>query len=252
MAHNKENTAIFLYEEDPMFREILSALVKALEYPIVLNLEASEGMPEHLERHLGTSICLIGLSRDDQQQQGLALAQTLREYPSFVPIIFLAKIYNEGVYTICRPFRPSAFLNKEISSFKLQLALEQAFLHKHNEAQTLLKQPPPSFPRSNPFFFKTAEGFITIPEKQILYFFSSAKNTYARTAQHTYDTQVPLQILEPALQENFIRIHKSYLINVNHIETIHPNESAITIGNETLPIGYAFRKTFFNRLRMLR
>ena len=252
MAHNKENTAIFLYEEDPVFREVLGALVKALGYPIALSMDASKHASDPLDKPLGASVCLIGLNKGGQQQQGLALAQRLREYPSFIPIIFLAETYNEDVYALCRPFRPSAFLNKEVSGFKLQLALEQAFLHKHNEEQIFSKKNNASPSPSPPCFFKTAEGFITIPEKQILYFYSSTKNTYARTPQQTYDTQVPLQILEPALQKNFIRIHKSYLININHIETILPNEGIVTIGNETLPIGYAFRKIFFNRIKMLR
>ena len=50
--------------------------------------------------------------------------------------------------------------------------------------------------------------------------------------------------LEEALPpKGFIRIHKSYLISVDKINSIVRNH--VKIGNESLPIGDSYRKEFF-------
>jgi DNA-binding LytR/AlgR family response regulator len=38
---------------------------------------------------------------------------------------------------------------------------------------------------------------------------------------------------------NFVRVHRSYIVALAQVETISRNE--ITIGNTTLPIGHAYR-----------
>lgn len=44
-------------------------------------------------------------------------------------------------------------------------------------------------------------------------------------------------------EERFLRVHRSYIVSLLHLETISRNE--ISIGKKTVPIGNSYRSDFF-------
>lgn len=76
--------------------------------------------------------------------------------------------------------------------------------------------------------------------------------TYARIAKRNYPTNVQLKVLEESLGPLFIRCHKKYLVNQELISSINVKEDRIDVGGESLPIGYAYRKAFLDRLNLLK
>lgn len=252
MEEKKEIERIFIFEENSTFRTFLVGLLQTIGYPNVYTSETIETTLVLPDETPQISVALIGLKTVEQQQNGLKLAALLREQQNFIPIIFLSNIYDEHVYNLCRSFQPSAFLNKELSGFKLLLALEQAFLHRENEASHPNRKRNNDVFITNNLFFKTADGYVALNEHEILYIHSNLKTTYAQTLGKTYETQVQMQTLEKTLSDNFVRIHKSYLINLDWIEAIQPNESSVLIEGKQLPIGYAYRKNLLQRIKLLR
>ncbi len=57
-------------------------------------------------------------------------------------------------------------------------------------------------------------------------------------------------MLDMLPEEQFCRIHKSYIINLSKIQSIE--KSHVVVLNERLPIGDSFRKSFFELLEKLR
>lgn len=45
-------------------------------------------------------------------------------------------------------------------------------------------------------------------------------------------------------ESQFVRVHRSFVISLQHVETISRNE--ISIGKKTVPIGNSYRNDFFN------
>jgi DNA-binding LytR/AlgR family response regulator len=84
------------------------------------------------------------------------------------------------------------------------------------------------------------------------YFFSDQKLTYAKVDQRNFPTTVQLKTLEKDFAPTFLRIHKSYLVNIKMIESLHPGESTLVINGQTLPIGYAYKKIFLEQLQLLK
>jgi DNA-binding LytR/AlgR family response regulator len=50
-------------------------------------------------------------------------------------------------------------------------------------------------------------------------------------------------------QDTFIRIHRSYIINLDFIELLEDN--SVAIGEKLIPIGASFREALMNRLNFL-
>lgn len=54
------------------------------------------------------------------------------------------------------------------------------------------------------------------------------------------------EVLELLADDNFIRVHKSYIISVSQIELIEKHQ--LTIGQNKIPIGYTYREHFLVKL----
>ena len=49
-------------------------------------------------------------------------------------------------------------------------------------------------------------------------------------------------------ETDFVRVHRSYVVSLNHIETISRNE--ISIGKKVVPIGNSYRNDFFKIIEL--
>lgn len=93
--------------------------------------------------------------------------------------------------------------------------------------------------------------FVKTDYKMVKVFFSSITHAEARqnyTILYTNDNKIitlqPLKQIEVQLPvNNFIRVHKSYLVNIRKIDEIEKN--TITIGKVRIPIGETYQIAFF-------
>ncbi len=96
-------------------------------------------------------------------------------------------------------------------------------------------------------FIKSEYKIQRIPLNNIL--FIEAKQNYIAVATH--DKQIlslqNIKAIEDKLPKHkFIRVHKSYIVAVNKIDVIE--KSSIQIGKNIIPIGDAYRDTFFSKI----
>ena len=100
----------------------------------------------------------------------------------------------------------------------------------------------------NPFFFiRDGKDLIRICFSDILYV--EALNRYVKifTCKGTYTTEGALHDLEKLLPENeFCRIHKSYIISIGHISRL--NSKLVFIASTQLPIGRKYGNNLSGRI----
>ena len=187
-------------------------------------------------------------------KNGVMLGEEIRRRNISSPIIYITANYTMEYYAYARVTKPSSFLNKELSFLKLHQAIDLALFSPVEEDEVLVskKEDIPQILPYN-FYFRIGDTYKAIPVGDIMYFFADKKMSYAKIGSRSYPTSVQLKTLEEELSaEQFIRVHKSYIVNTKFIETINPGEASIVINGETLPIGYAYRKAFMAALRLLK
>lgn len=103
-----------------------------------------------------------------------------------------------------------------------------------------------TFPKN--LFIKTGYEHIKIVVQDILYIKSDADYTELFLAEKKYLSTEPLRHWEETLDgQSFIRIQKSYLVNISKIERISGNTAYLT-GGTSIPIGRAYKEHFINKL----
>jgi len=89
-------------------------------------------------------------------------------------------------------------------------------------------------------------GKKMLPLKSVLYFASDGSYINVVTKEDTFTERNSLNHLEALYQNNFARIHRSYLVNLSHIEEY--NSKSVFINNESLPISRSYRKELVKKL----
>lgn len=96
-------------------------------------------------------------------------------------------------------------------------------------------------PSSNFFFLKSGNGQIKIQYNSIIYLESDGNYLKFVTKEENHLGRMSLSEMEQNLTERqFLRIHKSYIINVNYLKTIESHR--LSMGDEWLPIGRKYKK----------
>lgn len=206
-------------------------------------------------------ICMFSVELMDGTKSGIDLAKSIRERHSSVPIIFLSSAATQRTYRLIQSLHPSNLITKEDSELQFFNALntavtqlENSVLRKmSNHTDGFLLEKSSATDTLNRIFLKIGDSFKGISCQNIDYFFAEDGFTYARTkSNRRYPTTVQLKTLEEQLNPTFMRCHRKYLVNVDSIESILTKDNKIQIGEEIVPIGHHYQKSFFNSLMMLK
>ena len=185
---------------------------------------------QNFNRWLSTNsvdVCFldINLSNKDNDDEGLQLAKRLKQIDYHILIIFISGFDNYYVDMVqVEPFR---FLSKPfeqedvISVFKL--AYERHFLQTHENVE---------------YKYKCNGIIFSVNLNDVRYIYSLKRKVCMKTNDDVLEFYGKLDIVESeifAISKNFLRIGKSYLVNIKYITGF--NKNFVQIDNEELSMG---------------
>lgn len=96
-------------------------------------------------------------------------------------------------------------------------------------------------------FVKVDSRFIKIPFGEIQYVegMRDYLNIHCKEKQ-TLASLTFAQLLKNLPPQSFLRVHKSYVVNLKHVDVVEKHE--IWIGSHAIPIGQSYREEFYKRL----
>lgn len=114
------------------------------------------------------------------------------------------------------------------------------------QTQALLSNSPQPSPRKE-IFIKSGYEHIKVTINDIIYIKSDADYTEIHTPHKQYLSSEPLRYWEENLDNTqFVRVHKSYIINTSKIEKLSGNQ-AYLVQQKIVPIGRAYKDGFIER-----
>ncbi len=165
---------------------------------------SADQVTEYLQ---GSTIDVLFLDIDMPSTNGFQLAKMLGEtHPS--TIVVFVSAYDELVYSSFE-YCPFRFLRKAHLSRELDITFEKVIERCTIDNEALL--------------FDTTEGEMILRVKDILYFEGQRNYFYIYTLQgKQYKCRGTMDSLEKRTQDfDFFRIHSSYIVNHQHIESIN-------------------------------
>lgn len=164
-----------------------------------------------------------------------------------IPIIYLSDLSDRDTLNRAKQTRPENYLTKPFNEADLVRAIDLAFSNFISQPFTAS----PTGNQSDHIFVKADNTFIRIPLDQILFLHADRSYCNIVTEEKTYVQSVSMNhVFEQISHKDFIRIHRSHVVNVNKVTAIEGN--MVKIGKHALEMSKGMRDDLMSRLTFLK
>ena len=222
-------------DDEPIARQILENYVDALPH---LNLVAScKNAFEVLEILQENETDVLFLDINMPKLSGLSLLKTLQKKPNVIITTAYPEYAIEGF-----ELSVTDYLVKPFSLERFMQAVQKVNKTTAIKTTTVLQETA----TTKSVFVKSDKKIIKLDLDKIYY--AEAYGNYVKIyADKMILTPQTLSDFLEKLSKDFIRIHKSFVINFNHLKMIDGNQ--IILQNDVkLPVGKSFKKELLERI----
>ena len=162
-------------------------------------------------------------------QTGLEIAEVIRENNYTCPIIFITsfKEYMEKAFKV----NTFDYILKPVTKDKVFPALERAIKYLDvDEAK---------------FTFTFNKVFYSLSFSEILYFEKNKRKALIHTPSGTYETIMQTNELLSKVNDNFVQVHTSFIVNVRHVKQIQNQTILMKINDKQtveIPMSRKFKE----------
>ncbi|MBN2300432.1 MAG: response regulator transcription factor [Acholeplasmataceae bacterium] len=163
---------------------------------------------------------------------GMTAAAKIRESDSEVILIFIT---NMPQY-VMEGYKVDAldYVLKPINYFELSQRIDRAVKRMSRRTKKFIT-------------IQVGNGVQKIEISDIYFIEIQNHDAIYHTTEGTYTTREPLKSLEKSLKgECFFRCHRSYIVNLAHVDSVNGNETYIA--NHIIPLSRARRKEFIDSI----
>ena len=242
--------SVLIVEDDPIIASDISYHLTDFGYsPFPVVRSAEDALL--LLNNVVPDFILIDVSLEGKMD-GIQLAEKINQTHN-LPIIFLTAHHDRNTMDRIKATRPSAYLVKPLQIHNLQTSIELA-LYNHSHRQLSDKQPDPEvgdFIAGEHFFIKVKNQLRKIHLNEILALEAYDNYSFAhlkKAQKHIIGSS--LKALDQKLTDHqFLRIHRSFIVNLQAIESIE--DDIVKIGTLNIPVGKTYKEEFMKRIQLL-
>lgn len=237
---------ILIVEDNVIIADDMQSMLEEIGYEIVDNVIVYEQAIEVLKnQHVDLVLIDIILASD---KTGIDLGKHIREVYN-IPFIFVTSNSDRATVENAKTVKPDGYLVKPFEQQDLYTSIEIALSNFNYSKKGAT--PGMSNDTSDSLVSNSVLKDSIFVKKQHLYYriqfgdiqFIKADNVYleVNTVDKKFLVRSPLKdYLEKLPKNKFYRAHKSYIVNVDHIDAI--NSKDIMINNTLIPISKDFKE----------
>jgi len=237
----KESIKILIVEDEPVIASDIEMTLEDLGYEIVgVEDNAEDALALLKENQVDLVLLDINLEGD---VDGVMLAEDINKLYS-IPFVFLTS--NADKLTINRVKRtnPAGFIVKPFNEQDLSSNIEIALF------KNKVKEPVLPTKNEKVFYIKEGGGLVKVKMDNIK--FVRADDNYSRiftTGKSHVISSTLKKVEEKLTNSNFIRVHRSFVVNMHFIDKI--KDGFLYIDNNQIPIGRSYHEELFRKIDKL-
>ena len=233
-----------IVEDEPLARALMTQYVEKV--PSLTLVKACANPLEALDILRGTPIDILFLDVQMPEITGITLLKVLQKKPYIILTTAYSEYALEGY-----ELDVMDYLLKPITFERFLKAVEKATqrltampINAEEKSDNPTEKIPPTQETISPFIFvKDGTKLVKIKISDILYVEGLKDYVTIYTPEKKIVSLQRIKALEMQLSDNqFIRIHNSYIVNLEWIDAIH--KERVQIGKNLLPISDTYRKAF--------
>ncbi len=227
-------------DDDEISRSIISHFVKQTDYLNLVKV-CQNGVEAHNFLQQGNKPHIIYLDIEMPEMSGLELIQQLPD--TNVQIILITSREKYAV---------EAF-EHQVIDYLVKPVNYARFLKASARAMDKIEENLDSILQNSNLFVRVNHKIVKIIPKDIKYIeaLSDYVLIYTSDSDQKYVVHSTMKGIEKKLaqHEHFVRVHRSFIVNIDHIEAV--KDENIVIGSKGIPIGRSYKNQFMERLDIL-
>ena len=243
---------ILIVEDNVIIADDMQSMLEEIGYEIVDNVIVYEQAEEVLRTQQVDLVLIDIILASDKT--GIDLGKHIRENYD-IPFIFVTSNSDRATVENAKTVKPNGYLVKPFEQQDLYTSIEIALSNftygiggnKHEDSLSDDDVPMSNSILKDSIFVKKQHLYYRIQFGDIQ--FIKADNVYleVNTIDKKFLVRSPLKdYLEKLPKNKFYRAHKSYIVNVDHIDAI--NSKDILINNNLIPISKEFKELIISAM----
>ncbi len=248
----KTGILILIVEDDPIIAADLAGHIHDFGWIPMGPARRAEDALE-LIRRMPPDLVLIDV-RLEGKTDGIELAHSINSETD-LPLVFLTAHHDRQTLERIKATHPSAYLVKPIQAHNLQTGIELAlYNHAHREARSEVvagMQGSGEYVSEDAFFFRIGNRLQRLKLQDIKAFEAYGNFSFLWWTEGKELLGNPLKSIEQRLSGlGFLRVHRSYVINLRAVEGIQDDE-CIMHGGMRIPVGGSYREELMRSIPKL-
>lgn len=241
---------ILLVEDEMIIAAKISMQLTELGYEVTAILPRGEEAITHVKENR-PDVALLDIQLKGQID-GIETAKQIKKMVD-IPIIFLTANADEATFNRAKETKPAAFISKPFKQLDLQRSIELAINslaidNVNCNDEISIEQHPIIL--NDRLFIRCRDKMVKILIADILYI--EADRNYSRifTKKKEYLLTLTLKTIESRLPpELFVRVHRSYIINLSHVDEVA--NGYLLINEKSIPLSGNLRENLLERIQTL-
>lgn len=228
---------LIIVEDDPLIAFDIKGIVEDGGYEVVKVFHSASDAVQIAEESFDLALLDININGE---RDGINLGVYLKETYG-KPCFFISSYYDDETVNKAKKAEPMAYVLKPYEERDILINLELA-RHRINQHAA---------PAEKAHLFVKSGGSLTkiVPSEVLV---AQAYDMYTHLfvdGKRITASQTLKEIEKLFASHNFVRVHRSFMVNMDAVEGICDDE--ILIGGQHVPVGRTYKKDFFDRIRMI-
>jgi DNA-binding LytR/AlgR family response regulator len=246
---------VLVVEDESIVSKDIQHSLKKLGYNVV-GASATGELAIELAGKENPDIVLMDIMLKGEMN-GIQAAEKIKEKHA-IPIIFLTAYADESTLSKAKITEPYGYILKPFKEIDLHTTIEMA-IYKHSKEQEIVKERDllysiiESKEGSKDFIFVKSNSKLVKLKNDDIYYIEALKDyVVIHTLETRYTIHSTMKDIEAKMgSEQFLRIHRSYIVRLDKIATIeYPNLTLEKI-DKTVPIGGSYRDELNKRIKQV-
>ena len=262
---------VLIVEDEPLYALQLRICLDELGYQALGPApDAAQALALFAGTHPDLVLLDIGLQGD---VDGISLAGLLRAQRPDLPVLFITAFTDRPTFERAKVLGPLAYVNKPFTVPTVQYAIELAVQQVGGARPAPAAAGPPAKPAEwapqrppmakaawpedvlvrDAFFVKNRDRLLKVERASVQTIEASGDYSLLRTisaGQHLLSLSLA-RLEEKLAGTSFLRVHRSWLVNMDLVDEVLLHENTIRLGNLHVPVSTAFRPELLRRLPLL-
>ncbi len=239
---------VLIVEDEWIVSEELKELLIRNQYEVIGQAEsAKEAMRLCAENPPDIALLDINIKGD---KDGIELARDITDSHS-VALIFITAFYDEYFINRAKKVSPAAYIVKPFDERNLIVSIQLAFEKIAEQETSEELDSVDSYMLDDRIFVKDKHRYVKLEVNDISCIMASGSYIFIHTVVNkTFTLALNLsQFSDRLSHSDLVRVHRSYIVNIRHIEELETSQLKVT--GMTVGISQTYRDELLSKLRLI-